>query len=269
MDVCAAAALSACSHTATRRYPEKAQHHPQGVRPIFYSPKIWQSLRSRVGYNSHKMFAPMYVRVRSRAKMVALRQARTTATSVGFALFLCLLTGSLARADAPLFSWLDAGGTVHITDRLADVPEPYYSTYKAAQLRKQQEAAARAAQAPGAQAVQQPAEPTANTAPIQPSVVHGADDTRQQRLRWQAQMAYWRTELQQSLQRLQRAEAEHAAMANNLLLRQTPTGKAQLAQFEEALQMAKAQALRARHMLLTQLPAQAQAQHVPQQWLAP
>ena len=67
------------------------------------------------------------------------------------ALFLGVVLGLFAAglplaAQTMIFKWIDRKGTLHLTDRLADVPEPYYSMYRA-RLREIEEQKTKAGQA--------------------------------------------------------------------------------------------------------------------------
>jgi hypothetical protein len=174
------------------------------------------------------------------------------------------------RADAPLFVWADAQAHVHVTDRLANVPEPYRTTY-AVRL----EAMRQAGQAPGG-----PAGPVGVPPPRTAEVKFagsGAErvaalspQASQQaalRAQWQQRMVAARTELMGATDALQRLEASIDAARMNPVLRLTPPVQAQVEGLEAQRAQAQTRVLDARRMLLETLPQQAQREHIPPQWL--
>src|SRR5689334_10674531 len=101
-------------------------------------------------------------------------------------LTLILLFPIFAFADDMVFRFVDKKGVTHFTDRLGDVPEPYYSMY-AAQLRELEEKKKTAKPAP----VQQE---TPNASNYNYGRGVGATQDAQQK-KWQQLILKWRAEL--------------------------------------------------------------------------
>ncbi len=186
---------------------------------------------------------------------------RVTALAVA-----CSLWAAPAGADeALIFRWVDKAGNLHVTDRLGDVPEPYYGAYLAELKRREalraQQGAAVAAPAP---AVVPEVEPPADPPAAQPSLV---DQEIARREHWRQTVAFWRDELRAATEALVAVEAERAQAALNPLLAQTPQVQATVA----ALDARRAEALervgRARQVLLEELPQRARRENVPPKWL--
>lgn len=169
-----------------------------------------------------------------------------------------------AWADArPIFAWIDARGTLHATNNLDEVPEPYYSTYRARRdaIARAQQAAARA----GREADTPPS--NAGTEPLRPAASGATRAQHDARVAWQARMLQARSALIDATLAVQQAEGQLADARRNPILAQTPAGKAQVAAAERALDGARRAALAARKTLMLDLPAEARDQHVPPQWL--
>lgn len=169
------------------------------------------------------------------------------------------VTAPAYAADAPLYAFVDADGILHITDRLADVPEPYYTVYK--QRRP----------SPAADSDADPARTTPRRRPVPAAVdvaAPAADQQARARAQWQQLMATWRDKLSQSTLALQQAEAE-AQGASNPILRETPVGRQRWQATQARVAQWRGKAVEARRMLLETLPSRAKREHVPPQWLLP
>ena len=180
------------------------------------------------------------------------------------ALWLAALLPRLAWADGEIFSWVDDKGALHATDRLADVPEPYYSIYHARLLELEKKRAASPAADPDPPA---DASPEASPPPATQSGQSAAAQQAAARQTWRALIAHWRQELTSATSDLQAVEEliGHAEM--NPILRQTPAVETELATLEPRRQAALARVMAARRMLLTTLPERARQERVPPLWL--
>ena len=180
-------------------------------------------------------------------------------------LLLVLLAG-VARAGETLamFTWVDKRGGIHITDRLRDVPEPFYSIY----LAQQRERQAQQRQGPPPTGAKTPAkhhsQVRARPRPSSQGIVLAEERRREQ---WQALMKQWRVELLAATQGLQKEEEALQRLRVNPLLAETPPVKAQIAAQQEQVAVARERVLKARTMLLEKLPAKAKNEQVPPKWL--
>jgi len=175
-------------------------------------------------------------------------------------LALGLASAGSARAQAPtVFRWIDKNGDLHVTDTLAEVPEPYHGMY-AAKLRERQEQDAAPAPPP-AEATPAPApapEPTG------PSII---EQEAKRRREWKALVAFWRAELARATDELAQIDQDLGILNQNAVLRETPQVRAQINELEDRQREAKKRLEAARKMLLTDLPARAKKEGVPPGWL--
>lgn len=166
-----------------------------------------------------------------------------------------------ARAEGPVFVWVDSAGAMHATDRLQSVPEPWFSMY-AARL-KELEARGQLPSAPL----------PADTAPPPPAPVPmvraqpTALEVQQQRNEWRVLVGRWRTELAAATAALQKAERAYNEAGMNPILRETPAVKEQLLTLDQGRQVARQRVETARNMLQDALPKKAREEHVPPLWL--
>lgn len=172
-----------------------------------------------------------------------------------------LLVAGPALGEGIVFRWVDARGNLHLTDELADVPEPYYSAYRA-QLRDREGARARQPAQPPAQAASRASAPT-SAAPAGSVIEQEAERRRT----WKALVAKWRQELTGATSELARLDEELGRLAANPLLRETGPTKARMTELEVARARAIARLEAARRMLVTELPARAKKEGVPPAWL--
>jgi hypothetical protein len=176
-------------------------------------------------------------------------------------LLLILGATRMARADDVLFYWADKKGTVHATQNIDEVPEPYRAMYHA-RLKELEEEKKKQQAAP--QPVVQPT-PTAS-APVVTSTIHPADAEAARQKAWRAEIAKWRTELRLATENLQRIQAQLDQTNMNPVLRTTPQVQAQAAEIEEQRQKAIARVEIARKTLAEDLPARAKRESVPPRW---
>ena len=160
-----------------------------------------------------------------------------------------------------IYYWVDKRGDLHATNKLADVPEPYFSLYETrAKNRKVEDRKGKAAA-------------SKRTSPvIVPRTTH-AEIKRQlakedaDRARWKRLMLKWRTVLDNATQELRRFERELVETNANPILRHTPGVKQKAAQIEKRRKSVLAKIEEAREMLLHKLPQQARKEGVPPKWL--
>lgn len=189
-----------------------------------------------------------------------------TRFGVGVLLGGLVLAGARVASAEPRFvyRWVDKAGVVHLTDRLADVPEPFYSTYQAwvkEELERRQ-----AAGLPDASST--PPQPvTVRPPPSRPPEPSLVEQKRARREGWRKLMAYWRAELLAASAALDEVDQEKALARLNPTLAQTPAVKARVAEIDKKRQVALARVEAARRMLLEQLPARARRERVPPKWL--
>lgn len=173
-----------------------------------------------------------------------------------------LAMGAPASAQGPIFQWVDARGNLHLSDELADVPEPYRSMYEA-RLREAAEARKRNGEAPAARAPVAPPPPSVEY-DHEPSII---DQQAANRQRWKQEVATWRAELAAATAELAQADAQLGDLEMNPVLAQTPSVAADIVQARQARAAALARVERARRTLLTELPARARRDGVPPAWL--
>jgi hypothetical protein len=178
-------------------------------------------------------------------------------------LVLILGAARMARADDVLFYWADKKGTVHATQNIDEVPEPYRSMYHARlkeleeEKKKQQAAPQQAVQAPPT-----PPPPATSTT----TIIHPADTEAARQKAWRAEIAKWRTELRLATENLQRIQTQLDQTNMNPVLRTTPQVQAQAAEIEEQRQKAITRVEIARKTLAEDLPARAKRESVPPRW---
>ena len=176
-----------------------------------------------------------------------------------------LLCAVAAAAESTIFRWVDAKGNLHATDRLGDVPEPYYGIYFAEQKRREAER-----QAGGATATPHAPPPTpeaaapASTGPSGASVV---DEELRRREQWRSLVSAARNELMGATAALAGLEEERAVVAQNPLLAVTPAVQARLGELEQRRAAVLVRLEKARAALLVDLPARARKENVSPKWL--
>jgi len=195
-------------------------------------------------------------------------------------LWACVLGATLAfcmpaAAQGPIFRWVDRDGNLHLSDELADVPEPYRSMYEA-RLREAAEARKHAPPAPAVPPT--PAAPPAvppSPMPAHEGDSHAADGPAPsiidkevaRRQRWKELVASWRAELSAATEALAQADERLGDLVANPLMAATPAVAADIAAAKQARAAALSRLEQARHMLLTELPARARRESVPPAWL--
>ena len=182
-----------------------------------------------------------------------------------------------AAGEKPIFKWYDPDGNLHVTDRLGNVPEPYYSMYLA--IEREKEAAGKAQpnkgspDAPVRVAPSAPKRPPSRkTVPAAPrgstsSVPSTAGAEAARRAEWKALLEHWRRELQAATAELEAIDADIAAAKLNPLLRYTPPVQAKIAELEDERTQTVNRLNKARKMLLETLPERARREQVPPKWL--
>lgn len=187
--------------------------------------------------------------------------AYRAALAVGLLLFAV----SAAQASGNrIFKWVDGDGDIHMTDTLAEVPEPYRSMYRA-ELEKQKEKDAKDGGTNGEAKRQRERAPkkTADSS----NETRPSTKIRQKRERWKALVAKWRKRLKHATAELQNANVELARLRRNPLLRQTPKYRARIAAAEKRRQAALQKVEQAKKMLTEELPRRAKKADVPPKWL--
>jgi hypothetical protein len=186
-----------------------------------------------------------------------------------------LLVVGTVEAGPVIFKWIDKKGDLHVTDRLGDVPEPYYSMY-AAKLEELEHGggvqavatpatAARAGNGREERSTQAPArEQSRAGAESESPVVDAAIRKREQ---WRKLVAHWRHELELATGAYEKAQADADNAQVNPVLVYTPQGKAKVDDTRKRLEKALARVEKARTMLLIDLPARAKREQVPPKWL--
>jgi hypothetical protein len=170
---------------------------------------------------------------------------------------------ALSQSDI-IFHWFDRQGNLHATDRLQDVPEPYYAMY-AARLKALAEKNAQSAPTAHPPSLAGPvAGLTGAETKEQPSIV---DAQIAQRKRWKDTMAHWRAELSEATEALMATDKQMDSLQLNPILRLTPQVQDQIAALTNQRQQASSRLENARTMLTETLPQQAQKEHVPPAWL--
>jgi hypothetical protein len=179
------------------------------------------------------------------------------------------LAGLPLSAQPTFFKWVDAKGSLHVTDRLADVPEPYYGMYRARiraleeqRTKTGQPAAARQPTLVPTPPVAGPQAESAASTPVSPVVLE-----LQHQANWQALVARWRGELANATTDLESIQTELDEASMNPILRETPEVKSRIEQVEARRSQAMARLEKARKMLLDELPARARREGVPPKWL--
>jgi hypothetical protein len=177
-------------------------------------------------------------------------------------LTLALMVGMarIARADDVLFYWVDKKGTVHATQNLDEVPEPYNAMYRA-RLKELEEEKKKQKAIP-APAVVEPA-PQPQPPPPQPSIV---DKELARQKAWRAEVAKWRTELRVATEDLNRIQTQLDQATLNPVLRTTPQVQAQIVSLEQQRDKALERVEIARRTLAEELPARAKRESVPPRW---
>lgn len=181
-------------------------------------------------------------------------------------LIMIWLLASSAWPQNRIFRWVDKKGVVHFTDRLGDIPEPYYSMY-AEEIRKtlEEQAQNTPKETPKvAPSHPEPSAPSPLPSTTEPSYI---EQEAQRRLYWQNEVARWRKELSEATEAYAAAEEAAGWASANPILVQTPAGQANLAQAQTKLEQAKVRLEKARYMLLEEIPKKAKEQRVPLKWL--
>lgn len=191
---------------------------------------------------------------------------RIRLTTYGLCAWLMVVCVGPAKADKPLFVWADEHANLHVTDRLADVPEPYHTIY-AKRLEKDQLSQKhdnKTAAAEGTDAAQirydNPESAVRDLAP------HATAEIEKRR-GWQKRFVDARNELTQATQVLAGIEQKILEKNRNPILRLTPVVKKELAELDANRIEAQSRVLNARRMLLETLPQQARQAQVPVQWI--
>lgn len=160
-----------------------------------------------------------------------------------FGALACLQTAhALAAPSAGPYCWAEADGTLHISENLSDVAEPFLSIYRAGQV----------VQAAGRQAGGR--------------VASGLEGDR---AAWQARLATARQNLLTAVQAYAQTQQTNRAQRNqgNPILRLLPVDPERVAQGEQATAAAKARYLAAYKALTVTLPQSAKRAQVPAAWL--
>ena len=171
------------------------------------------------------------------------------------------LLATTALAQPTIFKWIDARGNLHATDRLSDVPEPYYGMYRA-KLRALEEERAK-------QGNPQPARPAATPEPIvapdagssetadaPPSIV---DLELKRREGWKALVLQWRGALSAATGEVESIQAELDEATLNPILLETPAVKARVVEISARRDQAMERLEKARKTLQV-IQRQARAQ---------
>ena len=173
---------------------------------------------------------------------------------------------SAAHSQANIiFHWIDSQGNLHATDRLQDVPEPYYGLY-AAKLRALVERNAQNSQGPSPAAAPSPA-PSVRPSNPGSGGISIVDAEIARRKHWKDTMAEWRRELETATEKFTAIDGQIQSLEMNPILRLTPQVEAQVTALQTSRSQALARVERARVMLTETLPKQARVESVPPAWL--
>jgi hypothetical protein len=182
---------------------------------------------------------------------------------------LCAFAVGLVCASAvaaPIFTWVDRQGGLHATDRLQDVPEPYYSMY-AAELKAREQKAGATPVPPAAEAAAPPTPRPVVTTPrpaIEPVTAAGEAKRRQT---WRDLVAQWRRELAAATANLQKITQELDEAQLNPVLRVLPANQERINDLMSLRTKAQDRVEKARLMLVDDIPKRARAEGVPPLWL--
>ena len=192
-------------------------------------------------------------------------------------LWICLVLLAVPQAGwaKDIYKWINKAGVLTFTDRLADVPEPYYSMYlarekaKAEAKAKQEKTAARSGKEKPAHAqdpapAEEPARIEADEPPSGPPIWQQEEAKRKY---WQAEVARWRETLLVATSAVADIDAQIASLRSNALLAVTPPVMAKIKTLEEERKLAVDNVNTARTTLLDELPARAKKEGVPYKWL--
>lgn len=170
-----------------------------------------------------------------------------------------------ARADDVLFYWVDKAGTVHATQNIDEVPEPYGAMYRARlkELEEEKKKKAAASAAPSQPAPTPPTPAPAPPAPVKPSL---ADAELARQKAWRAEIAKWRNELRLATEDLQRVQTRLGEVQSYPYWQAMPQMRAQVEPLEEERQQALARVEVARGKLTIELPERAKRERVPPYW---
>ncbi|MBI5509098.1 MAG: hypothetical protein HY903_10115 [Deltaproteobacteria bacterium] len=172
-----------------------------------------------------------------------------------------------AMSEETIFRFVDKRGTLHLTDRLGDVPEPYYSMY-VAKLRALEQQRAQAGAPPPVPSTAPPPGPgsveTGSVSAPPPSLV---DEEIKRYHYWRALIQRWRDALAKATAEVEAIDQERDQAAMNPVLVQTPQVQEALAEIDRRRVQALERLEAARHMLLVELPARARKEQVPPKWL--
>ncbi|MEK7705611.1 MAG: hypothetical protein AAB426_11680 [Myxococcota bacterium] len=177
----------------------------------------------------------------------------------------CAAHAAPARAQPALvFYWVDGRGDLHATDRLGDVPEPYYGMY-VAKLAASEEARAKGGAPPAVHPESTaPLDASVPAPPSQPSIV---EQTIAQREGWKKTVREWRQELERATTALRDATTALEQAELNPILRETSAQQQVIERARSEQQAALVGVEKARRMLLEDIPKRARAEHVPPKWL--
>lgn len=181
--------------------------------------------------------------------------------------------GGIAVAGE-IYTWMDANGDLHVTDRLNDVPEPYYSLYVAEENERRDSRELEGASA-GEKAAPEhhvAGGPQASPKPVRrPGVAARSGSLLVKdavlKKRWSQLLAQWRTELRVATERLAAIDKEIAEARHNPILSQTPQIRQRVAALGDQRIAARARVDNARRMLIEELPERARREGVPPKWL--
>lgn len=161
-----------------------------------------------------------------------------------------------------MFYWADERGQMHITDRLDQVPEPYYSIY-AERIKKME--AANTTKTPTGATPSQPPTPSVGQNWPKMGEVSRAEIAKQQY--WKSKVQNARAVLMTATDELRVIDEQIQQKHNNPLLAQTPEVAAELSVLEAKRQQIEQSVVSARKVLLVDIPQQAKKEGIPPKWL--
>jgi hypothetical protein len=180
---------------------------------------------------------------------------------------LVLTAVALPAQAAPIYKWVDERGDWHITDRLASVPEPFYSLFVAEERKRK---AAEAGQKPADATPMPPPQAAATVAkppPRRDKASSRREEDNKDEQRWRGLVAEAQAELRAATDELEAIDDEIGAKEANPMLRETAPVKSELTKLRERRGIALERLAKARHTLQVELPKRAKREGVPPGWL--
>ena len=177
-----------------------------------------------------------------------------------------LVVGGTVAAGAKLYSWRDKSGSLHYTDNIEQVPEPFRSQFLHAEERT---AGSRGGEKPPAAAPRsKPGAPRTAPPRMGPGSgprLHDRDEI--DKLRWQAEVRKLRDGLAKAEQQLARLEQDRANSMRRWRETRVVARRQEAEELGKKIAELQEEAERLRHELEVELPRRAKREGVPPGWL--